>query len=112
MSSDNGIYLLETKTTEGGKEYRVVYTQGIDNIYGPFNDSLSDYEHRPEMIKLIFDQAPVFLNESDAWDHAFELESNYPYLEHGLGAIRTFNRFTYEELTENAKTKGHSQSTA
>lgn len=112
MSSDNGIYLLETKTTDGTYEYRVVYTQGIDNIYGPFNDSLSDYEHDPEMVKLIFSKAAVFQNLSDAWDYAFELEVKHPYLEHGLGLIRTFNKFTYEELTRNAKTKSHSQSTA
>ena len=56
MSSDNGVYILETK----GPEYRVLYTQNIDQIYGKYNDETLRWDGDKELIKETFAESTVF----------------------------------------------------
>jgi hypothetical protein len=86
MSSDNGIYILETK----GPEFRVAYCSGIDNIYGNFNDDTHHWDGDPEMMLEYFAEAPVFTDVEKALDFATELSYNHDYLEYGVCLIREF----------------------
>ena len=45
MSADNGVYILYTDNMDfDGPSYRVVHAQGIDSIYGKFNEETCNWE--------------------------------------------------------------------
>lgn len=98
--SSNGIYILETKRQTavffGGRqsfpstEYRVAYTDNIDEIYGEFDDKTNHWKgDRKAMIRM-FKDSPVFVNDFQAWDYARELSTKYDHLEYGVGLITNF----------------------
>ena len=89
MSADNGIYVLYTEGQKG-PEYRVTYAQGIDSIYGKFNEESFKWDGDVEMIREIFHEATVFHNLNEALDHAEEMEQDYGYLEDGICVINEF----------------------
>lgn len=94
MSADNGIYVLFTES-EKGPEYRVVYAQAIDCIYGKFNDITFRYEGDMTAIQDTFQGAPVFHTINEALDYAEELERDYNYLEDGICVINEFKEYGY-----------------
>lgn len=94
MSSDNGIYVLET----AGAEFRVKYAQNIDAIYGNFNDDTYHWDGDDEKIKEFFHDAPTYDNLLDALDKAEELSNNYDYLEYGICVITDFKDKVFAEL--------------
>lgn len=94
MSADNGVYILQTF----GPEFRVKYCQGIDNIYGKFDDETLHWEGDDEMIKEYFGDAPVFLNLEEALDKAEELSYTYDYLEYGICVISDFKNKIFNDL--------------
>lgn len=99
MSSDNGIYILETSGAKFGlSEFRVKHCQGIDNIYGKFNDETFHWDGDDKMIKDYFEDAPVFDNLVDALDKAENLSNNYDYLEYGICVIADFKDKVFSEL--------------
>lgn len=94
MSSDNGIYVLET----AGPEYRVKHAQNIDAIYGKFNDDTLHWDGDDAMIKEFFEDAPMFTDFTKAIDKAEELSNNYDYLEYGICVIADFKNKVFAEL--------------
>lgn len=94
MSSDNGIYVLET----AGPEYRVKYAQNIDAVYGKFNDDTGYWDGDDEKIKEFFHDALVYDSLVDALDKAEELSNNYDYLEYGICVIADFKDKVFSEL--------------
>lgn len=94
MSADNGIYVLLTETDEG-PEYRVAYTQAIDNIYGKFNEETHKYDGDLQAIKSVFGETPVFYSLNEALDHAESMEENQEYLEDGICVISEFKDYGY-----------------
>ena len=68
MSSDNGIYILQTV----GPEFRVAYQQNIDDIYGNFSDDSFQWQGDPEVMYSYFGDAPMFSNLEAALDKADE----------------------------------------
>ncbi len=68
MSADNGIYLGEFPTHEGGVEYRVIHAQAIDNVdYGTQEEQ--DYTR-----VSYFGCVPAFSDIEAARKEAFRLE--------------------------------------
>lgn len=94
MSADNGVYILKTF----GPEFRVKHCQGIDNIYGKFDDETFHWEGDDEMIKEYFADAPVFTNLEDALDKAEELSYDIDYLEYGICVITDFDNKVFKDL--------------
>jgi hypothetical protein len=94
MSADNGVYILETV----GPEYRVVHAQGIDNIYGKFNDDTYHWDGDDEMIREYFGTAPVFQNLEEALDKASDIAYDIDYLEYGICVINDFKHKVFSEL--------------
>jgi hypothetical protein len=94
MSSDNGIFVLETM----GPEFRVAHCQGIDNIYGKFNDDTHHWDGDSEMILEYFAEAPVFQDVETALDFASEMSYNYEYLEYGICLIREFMNLKFSDF--------------
>lgn len=97
MSSDNGIYILQT----AGPEFRVAYQQNIDDIYGNFSDDSFQWQGDPEVMYSYFGDAPVFSNLEAALDKAEELSYNYDYLEYGICVITDFKDWDFNKLKEN-----------
>jgi hypothetical protein len=91
MSADNGIYVLETS----GPEFRVAYSQAIDNIYGKFNDETSRWAGDMDRMMDVFGQSPVFINVEQALDLAEELSYTYEYLEDGVCLIADFKNMVF-----------------
>ena len=94
MSADNGVYVLYTESPKG-PEYRVSYTQAIDNIYGLYNKEINKYEGNLEMIKATFQDSPVFYTLNEALDKAEEIAYDTEYLEHGICVINDFKDYGY-----------------
>ena len=91
MSADNGIYVLETS----GPEYRVAYSQAIDNIYGKFNDETNRWAGDMDRMMDVFGQSLVFVNVEQALDLAEELSYTYEYLEDGVCLIANFKNMVF-----------------
>lgn len=70
MSADNGIYILETPSLVGDKEYRVIHAQAIDNIYD------QDGNIDKDTLRQYFCMSPVIVNKEDAMTKAFEWEKD------------------------------------
>lgn len=94
MSADNGIYIIETD----GPEYRVVFSQAIDNIYGMFNDETNHWKGDDKMILEYFGSSVTYRNLEDAWDAATVMSHEYEYLEDGICLIRDFKDRKFSEL--------------
>ena len=94
MSADNGVYILQTF----GSEFRVKHCQGIDNIYGKFNDETFHWDGDDEMIREYFADAPVFNNLEEALDKAEELSYDIDYLEYGICVISDFKNKVFKDL--------------
>jgi len=94
MSADNGIFILET----AGSEFRVVHAQGIDNIYGKFNDDTLHWDGDDEMIREYFGESNIFHTLEDALDKAEEMSHDYEYLEYGICLINDFKHKVFSEL--------------
>ena len=92
MSADNGIYVLYTEGAKG-PEYRVTYAQGIDSIYGKFNEDTFKWEGDEELMLEIFQGADVYYNLNEALDHAEEMEQEHSYLEDGICVINEFKDY-------------------
>lgn len=99
MSADSGVYLLQTKG-ETGPEYRVVYAQAIDNIYGKFNEETNHWDGNPEMMLDYFGQSEVFTDLEQAWDHANHLAEEYEWLEDGVCLIRDFSEREFSNVVD------------
>lgn len=97
MSSDNGIYILQTK----GPEYRVGHHQAIDNIYGNFSDESYKWQGDPVMMVAYFGNDRKFSNLEEALDYAEELSYTYDYLEDGICVISDFDDWDFNSLEEN-----------
>lgn len=104
MSADNGIYILQTK----GPEFRVVYAQGIDNIYGEFSDESFQWQGDPDEIFNYFKGSQVFHNLEEALDLASEMSYNYDYLEYGICVITDFKDWDFNKLKERYGKEGKS----
>ena len=91
MSADNGIYILKSY----GSEYRVKHCQGIDNIYGKFDDETFRWEGDEEMILEYFADAPVYSTLEEALDKASEMEYDYDYLEYGICVVTDFENMVF-----------------
>jgi hypothetical protein len=94
MSADNGVYILYTDSEEG-PEYRVAYSQAIDNIYGKFNDETGKYDGNIESIKQTFSDSRVHSDLNDAVDEAEEIGYDFEYLEDGICIISDFKDYGY-----------------
>jgi carbohydrate-binding DOMON domain-containing protein len=91
MSSDNGVYILQTQ----GSEYRVTYGQAITNIYGDFNPETNRWDSNPEMMRQYFGESKVFSNLEEAWDMALGIAGQYEWLEDGVCLIREFDHISF-----------------
>jgi hypothetical protein len=93
MSADNGVYILYTESKKG-PEYRVAYAQGIDNIYGLYNEETGTYSGNKDMILATFGDSEVFYSLDEAFDKADEISYDYEYLEYGTLLINEFREMT------------------
>ena len=93
MSSDNGVYILQT----AGPEFRVIYAMNIDDIYGTFNDETFQWDGNTEVIHDFFFASPVFDNLEMALDFAEEISHNHDYLEYGICLITDFKDLVFNE---------------
>jgi hypothetical protein len=87
MSADNGIY-IGIFPTAGGKEYRVIEAQAIDNC--SFDDSLHDPipGEVTEWYRVIYYRnAEVFTNKTEALIYAEKLANEQEILEYGISGI-------------------------
>jgi len=94
MSADNGIFILQTY----GPEFRVTYAQGIDNIYGKFNDDTQHWEGDMDRMIDYFGHSKVYSSIEDALDMAEELSYNYEYLEYGICVISDFKELKFGQI--------------
>lgn len=94
MSSDNGIYILQSK----GPEWRVAHLQNIDDMYGNFSDESLQWQGDPEIMFNYFGKAPVFSSLEEALDFAEEMVYDYPYLEYGICVISDFKDWNFNNL--------------
>ena len=103
MSSDNGVYILETK--DG---FRVVHAQAIDNLYWwNFGKIMTKYgmqdkwikknEINPEMLIEYFGDCKVFRSREEAEQEAYKIyeeiinDDFYPICEYGIVSIDCSN---------------------
>ena len=89
MSSDNGIYIIETDTPEGEKEYRVSYMAAIDNLW--WDEEKRCPTHDEDVIiknaREMFGSCKVFKDESEAVLYAWGELKNCHFLEYGISLI-------------------------
>jgi hypothetical protein len=94
MSADNGIYILET----AGPEFRVAYSQAIDNIYGNFDDTTANWAGDMDRMMDVFGNSEVFTDLNDALDKAEKMVYDYKYLEDGICVVPNFRHLKFGQL--------------
>jgi hypothetical protein len=94
MSSDNGVFVLQTR----GPEFRIAYAHAIDNIYGKFNDTTGHWMGNMDSMIDYFGSSKVYTNLDDAWSDAEGLAYDYEDLEHGLCLISDFKDLKFGEV--------------
>lgn len=94
MSGDNGIFILQTS----GPEFRVAYTQAIDNIYGKFNDDTLNWNGNMDRMIDIFGKSNAYSNLEEALDEAEKMSYDYEYLEYGVCLIPNFKEMKFGQL--------------
>ena len=96
MSSDNGIYILQTKDLNGEPEYRVKHLQAIENV--DWDDKKKDHTNNDDIrivnAREMFKDAPQFASEVLAFKHASAVydeimkDEYYPIVEYGISKIK------------------------
>ena len=105
MSADNGVYIAEFPTSDGGKEYRVTEAMAIDNCdlqYLPLGDERTKMEDAYRY--SYFGNCPSYPTlqaaETEAMEIYADIVKNGWYTEYGVCNLK-FNRplvrFTKEE---------------
>ena len=89
----SGIYILVTKNS-----YRVTYSKNYDNYFLDWNEEVFNFELNGITIKQEFDNSPIFLNETSAYQYALELADKYPETDDGIYYIKNAKDKTYEEI--------------
>lgn len=91
---NNGVYVLQTY----GPEYRVVYAENIDGIYGEYDDNTFHWNGDDEMLKEYFEESQVYEDLYLAWDYAISLSENHKYLEDGICLIKDFDERKFSDI--------------
>ena len=94
MSADNGVFVLQTE----GPEFRVAYSQAIDNIYGKFNDNTYMWDGDMDRMIDVFGKSEVYSNLEKALDKAELMSYDYEYLEYGVCLIPDFKELKFGKL--------------
>jgi hypothetical protein len=94
MSADNGIFILQTL----GPEYRVAYTQAIDNIYGKFDDETYHWKGDMDRMIDVFGKSNVYKIIEEALDAAEKMSYDYEYLEYGVCLINDFKEMKFGQI--------------
>ena len=94
MSTDNGVFVLQSE----GPEFRVAYTQAIDNIYGKYNDANLHWNGDMDRMVDVFGKSKVYNNLEEALDEAESLSYTYEYLEYGVCLITEFKHMKFGQL--------------
>jgi|GEM_PF-2402983 len=81
MSSDNGIYILETK----GTEYRVAHCLGIDNVY----NEQGNFDHN--VLYIYFKDSKVYKTVEEAFERAEEISREISFTEYGVCKLSHLN---------------------
>lgn len=101
MSSDNGIYILESS----GPEYRVAHHQNIEEIYGNYSDDTYQWQGDPVAMLEYFQDAPMFSTLDEALDLAKSMVYDYPFLEYGICVISEFKDWDFNSLRKSYGTE-------
>jgi hypothetical protein len=94
MSADNGVFVLQT----AGPEFRVAYSQAIDNIYGSFNDETLKWNGDMDRMIDVFGMSEVYSNIEEALDKAELMSYDYEYLEYGVCLIANFAEMKFGQI--------------
>lgn len=97
MSADNGVYILKCKD-----QYRVAYTQGIDNIsYSMADGYWENHKLVPTRVVQVFGDCKYTRNADTALQLAYRWCSRLPVCEYGIN-ILTYNK-TWKHIVEDAR---------
>ena len=95
MSSDNGIYLLETLRAQGGFEYRIAYHMAVENYQ--WDDEKYEESDNPDVwiknARSMWKDSEIFLDRDKAILKAHEMADEYPVLEYGVSTIKIDKEF-------------------
>lgn len=96
MSSDNGLYVLQTK--DG---WRVKHLQAVENLWWSKGEQLDNLN--PVAVYLAFESCIEFTDKKDAFTFAFDWAEDFPILEYGVSELPLdFSEITFEELKQKA----------
>ena len=100
MSADNGIYIAEFPTLDGGREWRVAYGSAIDNLdYYPA-DSIEEAQE----IMSYFGRSEAFTNQDDAFKKAQDIYDTVGWTEYGIRGLTPFEH-PFEVYKNRAETE-------
>ena len=86
ISADNGIYIAEFPTLDGGREWRVIHAQAIGNLdYYPEGSA----EEAREIVRY-YGNAEPYSTVDEASKRAFEIQDDYGWTEYGVCMLMPF----------------------
>ena len=91
MSADNSVIVGKFDN-----EYRVVHMGAADNLTYKCDDYDGSFNY--DEVYYAFSKAPRFLDETEAWDYAIELEERFGYVEYGTYLL-DFN-YSWDEVMD------------
>ena len=99
MSTDNGIYILQTKGKDGKKEHRVVEAQCIEDIFDEPDYPCHDPVLNMQSVHHLFGDCKVFNDRDSALTHALQIAEGCMILEYGISSIDTLSCVEFPKST-------------
>ena len=99
MSADNGIYIVQIPTADGGTEWRVAHCQNIEDCYADDtrNNHIMDSDEMIDSTRVMkFGEAPIFETEEETIEYAWKLYKevldDFGVVEYGVCLAAPFDR--------------------
>ena len=102
MSANNGVYILQTPSREGGYEYRIKHLQAVRNVYWDTGNSeeTNDQDVWIRNARMMWAGCRPYTNKQDAFLEADKIYSTIDSLEYGICIIKISRVFTGGENSE------------
>lgn len=94
MSSDNGVYVLQTK----GPQFRIAHMQNVTALFEEYN--VADKTWTPNILTIVevYATSAVYESLDEAWDAASNMEDDIGWTEYGTNLITDFKEYSFSDF--------------
>ena len=84
MSADNGVYVLGSRTKDGGWEYRVCEASAIENVFWNYERKEEGSEFNMEEVRSYWGRSPIYRTQEEVMQEAVRILNDIEICEYGI----------------------------